>query len=284
MGTMFAYAAIFNPDTLTGYLAKFGGGCTDNGSANIVRSALHIDAEHVDSWHGSISGAFTGRAIQALFVSKIGAPTGHTRTYLGFSDGTVGWLINPCVPNPAACTAYRFGVGDSYVDLPLWHAGDHASVKSLRHLSVTGALLNANNYVTIEYKLDPAATSWTDFGNRFDSSTYEMAPMPTTASAVLAAFRVHLVNTAATASPLVSAVSIGHALRPKRFMQLELTILCSDGLVRRDGVPMRIGRHQINRSLTQRSIRPVRCAARCPTRASTTCHLRIIRSVRASTR
>jgi len=246
MGTMFAYAAIFNPDTLTGYLAKFGGWVSQTTvSANIVRSALHIDAEHVDSWHGSISGAFANRAIQALFVSKIGAPTGHTRTYLGFSDGTVGWLINPCVPNPAACSAYRFGVGDSYVDLPLWHGGYHASVKSLRHLSVTGALLNSTNYVTIEYKLDPAASSWTDFGNRFDSHTYEMAPMPTTASAVLAAFRVHLVNTAATASPLVSAVSIGHALRPKRFMQVELTILCSDGLVRRDGVPMRIGRRQI---------------------------------------
>jgi len=44
---------------------------------------------------------------------------------------------------------------------------------------------------------------------------------------------------------LVSAVSIGHALRPKRYMQVELLILCSDGLVRRDGVPMRIGRRQI---------------------------------------
>jgi hypothetical protein len=74
-----------------------------------------------------------------------------------------------------------------------------------------------------------------------------MAPMPITASAVLAAFRVHLHNTAATSSPLVSAVSIGHALRPKRFMQLELTILCSDGLVRRDGVPLRIGRKEIKR-------------------------------------
>ena len=60
-------------------------------------------------------------------------------------------------------------------------------------------------------------------------------------------FRVHLHNTAATSSPLVSAVSIGHALRPKRYMQVELVILCSDGLVRRDGVPMRIGRREIQR-------------------------------------
>ena len=62
---------------------------------------------------------------------------------------------------------------------------------------------------------------------------------------------MHLHNTAATSSPLVSAVSVGHALRPKRYMQVELTILCSDGLVRRDGVPMRIGRRAIQRAVEE---------------------------------
>jgi len=252
LGTMFAYAGIFNPDTLTGYLVKFGGYVSQTSvTSNIVRSAAQIEPDHVDAWHGSISPAFANQAIQALYVSKVGAPTGHTRTYLGFSDGSIGWLVNPCVANPAACDQYRFGVGDSWVDLPLWHGGYHASVKSLRHLSVTGHQLDSNNYVTIDYKLDPKLTSWTSFPNVFDSATYEMAPMPITASAVLAAFRVHLHNTAATASPLVSAVTIGHALRPKRFMQIELTILCSDGLVRRDGVPLRIGRREIKRVVDQ---------------------------------
>jgi len=240
VGTMFAYAAVFNPDSLDGYLMKFGGYVQKEG-----------ETVHVDAWHGSVSPPFVSRAVQALFVSSIGAPTGHTRTYLGFSDGSVGWMVNPCVPNPAACSAYRFHTGDSYVDLPLWHGGYHASVKSLRHLSVTGQGLSPTNYVTIEYKLDPGASSWTAFANVFDSATYESAPMPITASTVLAAFRVHLVNTANTTSPLVSAVSIGHALRPQRFMQIEFTILCADGLVRRDGVPMRIGRRQIQHVVTQ---------------------------------
>jgi hypothetical protein len=253
LGTMFAYAAVFNPDTLTGYLTKFGGWVTQTSltSSSIVSEAAQLDATHIDAWHGSISVPFPNLAIQALYVSKVGAPAGHTRTYLGFSDGSVGWLINPCVPNPAACSAYRFHVGDSWVDLPLWHGGYHASRKSLRHFSVTGQRLNATNYVTLEYKLDPAAVSWTSLANVFDSSTYELASMPTDASAILAAFRVHLVNTVATSSPLVSAVSLGHALRPKRYMQVELTILCSDGLVRRDGVPLRIGRRQIQRVVEQ---------------------------------
>jgi hypothetical protein len=203
--------------------------------------------KHIDAWHGSLSDPFSSRAIQSLFVSTVAAPTGHTRTYLGFSDGSIGWTINPCVPNPAACAQYRFHVGDSWVDLPLWHGGYHASLKSLRHVVVTGEVLNATNYVTIEYKTDPTQVSWTALGNVFDTTTYETAPFPTTTTAVLAAFRVHLTNTANTASPLVSAFTIGHALRPKRYMQVELTILCADGLVRRDGVPLRIGRRQIQR-------------------------------------
>lgn len=243
VGSMFAYAGIYNPDTLTGYLGKFGswisqGLGSDQGS---------LEPRHVDVWHASLSAPFTSRAMQALFVSSIGAPTGHTRTYLGFSDGTVGWMVNPCVPNPAACSAYRFAVGDGFVELPAWHGGFHASAKSVRHALVTGTLLNASNYVTLEYKLDPSASSWTQLGTVFDQMTYEQAAFPTDATCVLANFRVHLHNTANTASPLVSAFSIGHAFRPQRFMTVQVEVLCSDGLVRRDGVPLRIGRREIQR-------------------------------------
>ena len=240
VGTMFAYVATFNADTQDGYLLKFGGYAADPQKAEAV---------HLDAWHGSLCEPLVDRRIQSMFVSTIGAPVNHTRTYIGMSEGSLAYMINPCVPNPAACGEYRFHVGDAWVDLPIWHGGYHASVKSLRHFSVTGAKLDASNYVTIDYKLDPAAAIWTAFPNVFDSATYEIAPLPTSASAVLAQFRVHLHNTAATSSPLVSAVSIGHALRPKRYMQVELLILCSDGLVRRDGVPMRMGRRQIQREV-----------------------------------
>jgi hypothetical protein len=58
---------------------------------------------------------------------------------------------------------------------------------------------------------------------------------------------VHLHNTVDTSSPLVSAVSLGHALRPQRIMEFSADILCADGLVRRDGVPIRMGRTQIQK-------------------------------------
>ena len=75
--------------------------------------------------------------------------------------------------------------------------------------------------------------------------------MPTDAAAVLAAFRVHLQNVSAAQSPLVSAFAIGHALRPNRYMSLECDILAADGLVRRDGVPLRIGRNEIQHAVEQ---------------------------------
>jgi hypothetical protein len=248
VGSMFGWGAVFNPDTLTGYLMKFGGWVTQQSliATPAVPNASSFDAVHVDAWHGSLSVPFANRAIQSLFVSKIGAPAGHTRTYLGFSDGTVGWLINSCVPNPAACSAYRFTVGDAWVDLPLWHGGYHASRKSLRHGSITG-VLDSQNYVTIEYKLDPSASSWTQLGGIFNSAVYEQMRFPITTATVLAAFRIHLQNNANTKSPLVNAFSIGHALRPQRFMTVQVEILCADGLVRRDGVPLRIGRREIQR-------------------------------------
>ena len=110
---------------------------------------------------------------------------------------------------------------------------------------MTGPLLNANNYVTLDYKTNPNALTWTAMGNNFDSSVYELfpiTPMPTT---VLGQFRVHLVNTVDTATPLVSAVAIGFALRPQRIMQFEADVLCADGIARRDGVTLRIGRRKI---------------------------------------
>src|SRR5262245_48172718 len=219
---------------------------------------------HVDAWHGSVSPPFTSRAIQSLFVSSLGAPAGHTRTYLGVSDGTVGWMINPCVPNPAACSAYRFHVGDGFVDLPLWHAGFHASRKSVRHAAVTGTL-DAQNYVTVEYKVNPAATSFTALTGQFNQPVYQQLPFPTTTATVLAAFRVHLVNTANTRSPLVTAFSLGHALRPLRYMTLQVEVLCSDGLVRRDGVPLRIGRREIERVILQAGDAPGAVGCTLPT-------------------
>jgi len=242
VGRMFAYAAILNRDTQTGYLCKFGAWAQPIPS---IYTQNPIEAVHIDAWHGSVIVPLAGRGIQTLFVSAIGAPANHTRTYLGCSDGTIGWVINACSPNPVQCSAYRFHTGDAFIQMPTFHGGFHASIKSLRNVAVTGPLINTSNYVQVEYKDDPKDTSWTLLPQRFDSSTYELQPVQPMGSGVLFQFRVHLVNTVNTSSPQVSAVAIGHALRPQRIMSFEADVLCADGLVRRDGVPVRVGRKRI---------------------------------------
>jgi len=254
--TMFAYAALLDKNTNTGYLCKFGAwvalgvrGPRQSTLVTALGSQGTGEPVHIDAWHGSVSIPFVGRAIQTLFVSQLGSSIGgHTRTYIGFSDGSIGWVLNPCTPNPAGCVDYKYFVGDGWVDLPLWHGGYHASTKSLRHFSVTGSRLDPNNYVTLDYRLDPTpGMAWTSFGNVFDSSVYERAKFPIDAAATLVALRVHLHNTDHTASPLVSGVSLGHALRPVRVMSFQADVLAADGLVRRDGVPVRMGRKQIQK-------------------------------------
>jgi hypothetical protein len=250
---MFAYAALLDKDSNTGYLCKFGAwvsqgvrGPRQSTLVTALGSQGTGEPVHIDAWHGSISIPFVGRAIQSLFVSQLGQAVGHTRTYIGFSDGTIGWMINPCTPNPAGCSTYRYFVGDGWVDLPTWHATYHASPKSLRHFSVTGPNLDSGKYVTLEYRLDPTPSMpWTSLGHMFNTAVYDRVKFPIDAGCTLAAFRVHLHNAVNTATPLVSAVSVGHALRPQRLMEFACDILCADGLVRRDGIPIRMGRQKI---------------------------------------
>lgn len=249
VGDLFAYAGLYNPDTQASYLLKFGGFVASSQASSFATNAPA--GARVDVWNGSLIHALPNSVIQALFSSSIDAVANHSRTWIGLSDGTVAWIQNPCTPNPAACTAYLFEPGDGWVDLPIWHGGYHASKKSIRHIAVTGQFLDANNFVSVDYKLDPTLASWTTLANQFDSQIYEEVAMPLDATAVLASFRVHLQNTANTQSPLVSAFAIGHALRPQRYMQFECDILAADGLVNRAGVPLRVGRLEIQHAVEQ---------------------------------
>jgi hypothetical protein len=248
VGDMFAYAILWNPDTSTSYLLKFGGfyasGDLTSGSTGGLTTSGNAVDQRVDAWHGALNHGWAGSYGSQLFVSAIGAPAGHTRTYCGFSDGTLRWWLNPCVPNPAACSQYRFEPGDQWVDLPLWHGTYHASAKSVRSLVVSAPRLDAANFVSIEYATSPSAPL-VPAPQVFDTPVLDVVALPTNTTAVLAAFRVHLHVAANTSCPLVSSVAISHALRPRRIMQYDAEILCADGLMRRDGVPMRMGRTAI---------------------------------------
>jgi len=243
VGALFGYAGIWNPDTSTSYLLKFGAYIIQ-GTFSTYQTLANVLAnpERIDAWNGSVVRGWAGKFPSRMFTTAIGAPGGHTFTLIGFSDGTVARLVNACVFNPLACSQYRFVVGDDWVRLPQWHGTYQATRKTLRSFSVTGPQIDSNNTVTLEYKTAPIQASYTDFGYTFNAGTFDRQPFPVGTVTILAEFRVHLHNTVNTSSPAIASVSIGHALRPSRIMTFEGDILCADGLVRRDGVPMRMGR------------------------------------------
>jgi len=246
VGALFGYAGIWNPDTSTSYLLKFGAYIIQ-GTFSTYQTLANVLAnpERIDAWNGSLTRGWTGKFPSRIFTTAIGAPGGHTFTLIGFNDGTISRLVNPCVFNPLACSQYRFVVGDDWVRLPQWHGTYQASRKTLRAWGVTGPKIDATDFVTLEYKTAPDQTSWTDFGYSFQHGTFDRQPFPIGTVCILAEFRVHLHNTVNTSSPAIASVAIGHALRPSRLMTFEGDILCADGLMRRDGVPVRMGRTMI---------------------------------------
>jgi len=246
VGALFGYAGIYNADTNMSYLLKFGAFIIQGTFSTYQTLANVLPApQRIDAWNGSLNRGWSGKYPTRMWTTAIGAPGGHSFTMIGFSDGSFERLVNPCTFNPLACSTYRFLVGDDWVRLPNWSGTYIATRKTLRCFSVTGSKVDANDYVTLEYKTDPHQAAWTDFGYTFQHGVFDRQSFPVGTVTILAQFRVHLHNTANTSSPEITSVSIGHALRPSRLMTFEGDILCADGLVRRDGVPIRMGRTMI---------------------------------------
>lgn len=229
---MFGHAGLYN--FTDSYLLKFGGQNEDSAGE------LH----RTDAWHGSLSTAFSSKMLRSLQVSTVGAPSNHTRTYAGFDDGSAAWWTNPCTPNPLGCDQYRWTTSDAYIYFPRWHGFNLEDAKALHSLSIMGPLLNATNWLEFAYKVDPAATTWTDFGTQFNQLREKVAFLANT-TAPLAMFRATLRSSANTATPQISSLVIWYAWRPDRVMDVQMQVLANDGLLLRNGVPMRISGNRI---------------------------------------
>lgn len=196
------------------------------------------------AWHGSISAKFASKQITALYRSTIGAASAHSRMYVGFSDGTIGWFLLPNDPNPAADTSYPYTTTDGEIYPPLLTGIFANDPKVLFAASVNGNSLNSTNYVTLSYKTDPAVSTYVALAGNFDA-VREQVDFPDNTSGILFDLKFVLVNTATTASPQVTGIGIHHSTRPERREIYRFHVLCADGLIRRDGVPLRIGRTRI---------------------------------------
>ena len=245
-GTPFAlYAGIWNPDTSAAYLIKYQGEVAKDSNGR----EYHV-------WHGSLSKAWTAQ-ISAMHESSIGADSGHTRLYMGFSDGKVAYFNLPCTPNPTGCSSYRWAYQDAedsnaaingLLYLPTLDMGFPSDSKSLLAANATSLNFDSSNYCKFDYRTLRTG-SYDSIGTDFDTNPRKRVAFPiggsTGESCVLLDSLITLVNAATTATPQLIRFSVEYQLRPALKKVFTFNILAEDGLFLSDNTPMRIGAHQI---------------------------------------
>ena len=236
-GNFHAYTGMWDPDTDTCFLMKYGAHVPDEMG----------QPQRIEAWHGSISSPLQGNRITQLFATSFRADPAHNRMYLGYRDGSIGFFQLPCVPDPAACAHYSFSNDPSWVVLPNWHAGFPTSQKPLRYAAISGDNLSSTEYATLAYRLDPVSADatlgmpWVPLAGNFDTLPMERIEFPDGTQCATAAFRLELHGTDSQASPLIASFSLRWRLVTDLSLVYSLIILAEDGLVCRDGTPLRRG-------------------------------------------
>ena len=233
-----AYAGLYNHVDGDSYLMKFG--AHQEGDDGTV--------SRVPAWHGSISQPFLGKRITALHKSSVGAPTDHTRLYIGFSDGTIGWFTLPCVPDPAACDQYRWSTTEGYVTLSDWHAGFRGNQKLLLAATMTGEDMGADSFARLGFANDGAAV-YTDLAANFDVTPRETVEFPGDQSTTVTSFRLYVRSVVNTVAPKITSLSLRWRLQTELQQAYTWIVAAHDHLIARDGTPFRYGAKRIRDTL-----------------------------------
>jgi hypothetical protein len=229
-----AYAGLYNHSTNVSYLLQYGAHFVDPQTG---------EAQRIETWHGSLSQPIAGKQITAMFKSTIGAPANHSRMYLGFSDGTVGWFVLPCVPDPTACDQYRYSTTKGYAVLSTWHGGFRRDDKRLLSVTVAGDDLTADQYAEVEYGLDGGST--TLLSGSFDVTPSETISFPDDTLAEAVSLKLNVATTVNNAAPKITTLSLRWRLQLDLQQIYTLLFLAEDYLTARDGTPLRISAARI---------------------------------------
>jgi hypothetical protein len=176
--------------------------------------------------------------------------------YLGFADGSLGWFTLPCTRHPADCASYRFATPNATLRLPTWGGGFGADVKALDAVTVTGRNLAPATHVLVATRRADGVDAFAPMPEPFDAGQRERVAFPPGSAATMLEVQATLVNTATTASPQVFGLGLHHQLQTPYRQVFEIRVLCEDGLRRRDGTPMRLGRDATQAALLQAADTP----------------------------
>ena len=237
-GSFHAYAALYNHVDGESYLLKYGAHQEEPDGT----------VKRVPAWHGSISQPFLDKRITALHKSSVGAPADHTRMYLGFSDGTIGWFTLPCVPDPAACNQYRWETEEGYIVLSDWHAGFRGNQKLMLSATATGETLGANSFARLGFAKDNEAV-YTDLAANFDITPRETIEFPGDQSATITSFRLYVRSVVNNEAPKITSLSVRWRLLTELQQAYTWIVAAHDHLIARDGTRFRYGASRIRETL-----------------------------------
>jgi hypothetical protein len=185
-----------------------------------------------------------GRKITTLYVSD--ALRGNARLYAGFADGSIDWCLLPRgTPNPAhPDSGCEFTDQESWVYWPLHHAMFQADAKHYRGFSVFGPMIDRNNTVEVEYRLNhavgqPAPTgSFVPLGATFEFSGHRVE-LKGNIFGYAIEVRHQLVSggpAPTTHTPVLEGIALHEAVRPALQLEYTWTVNARQWLARRDGV------------------------------------------------
>jgi hypothetical protein len=276
-----AVCGIWNSDDSVSHVLKWGSWITGPDGL----------AHRADAWHGSISEQYTSK-ITALGRSTVGAATAHERVYIGFQNGAIGYYLLNCTANPKGCSHYRYRAANltgytATAGLLYTSNFDGRFPVDMKHLhwvavtladgSAPGVELEAINTVIIDNDdLIGTGTGGTrgsrGWGTATNLSSGALPPgqrtdAPAGLDFVKLALEMQFVNILGvdtTLSAQLSGWGVGYALRPVVTLAYELYVLCEDGLLARDGHPLKIGASQIRHNLFHFATRTTDLLIRLP--------------------
>lgn len=206
-----------------------------------------IDASAAYQFVDTLDGAlidFPGQQITAMKVTGVSAP--DTRLYIGFSDGTYGYI--KLVTSPFATgSGAEFTTAAATVNVPLHHAMAQKDIKAYTGFTAFGPLLNASDYATVSYRVNENAP-YTLLGAHFTSNG-QRVDTPVGTVGKLVDVQIALVNSTSANTPVLEGLGIHERVVPAFEVDNVMVFRAADYQAKRDGSTDRKTAEQIRAAL-----------------------------------
>lgn len=254
-GTLAVYAGVTDVNADDGYLFKWGGWQPDSAG----------QLQRIPAWHGTIQARLGNARYTAMYISTVGAASGHSRLYFAYqtvphTTTVIGWIDLPCTANPLSCLAYKFTAGDysanaRTISLPVMSGGFVVDQKAFRAGTMIIPNASATYSARLEYTLsttDPVftlsgVTSGTVLGT-FESKVGK-TNFPSGTTAYVLSFGIKLLSSSATDPTVIYGFAVHYAIRADVFQQHDMLFLAGDGMVDRAGKRYRRTPEQVRSAL-----------------------------------